>query len=70
MPFFGLLLMYLKFVAVPGMKKISTNGKCIYFSPDFLEKLYEKEMDYILCHQILHIVCGHIWRDVDLEGDD
>ena len=70
MPFFGLLLMYLKFVAVPGMKKISTNGKCIYFSPDFLEKLYEKELDYILCHQILHIVCGHIWRDRDLSGDD
>lgn len=70
MPFFGLLLMYLKFVAVPGMKKISTNGKCIYFSPDFLEKLYEKELDYILCHQILHIVCGHIWRDRDLAGDD
>ena len=70
MPFFGLLLMYLKFVAVPGMKKISTNGKCIYFSPDFLEKLYEKEIDYILCHQILHIVYGHIWRDRDLSGDD
>lgn len=70
MPFFGLLLMYLKFVAVPGMKKISTNGKCIYFSPDFLEKLYEKEIDYILCHQVLHIVCGHIWRDRDLSGDD
>lgn len=70
MPFFGLLLMYLKFVAVPGMKKISTNGKCIYFSPDFLEKLYEKEIDYILCHQIMHIVCGHIWRDRDLSGDD
>lgn len=70
MPFFGLLLMYLKFVAVPGMKKISTNGRCIYFSPDFLEKLYEKELDYILCHQILHIVCGHIWRERDLSGDD
>ena len=29
-PFFALLLMYLKFVAVPEMKKISTNGHCIY----------------------------------------
>ncbi len=69
-PFFGLLLMYLKFVSVPKMKKISTNGRCIYFSPDFLEKLNYKELDYILCHQILHIVCGHIWREQDLEGDD
>ena len=70
MPFFGLLLMYLKFVAVADMKKISTNGRCIYFSADFLEKLYEKELDYILCHQILHIVSGHIWREGDLAGDD
>lgn len=69
-PFFGLLLMYLKFVSVQKMKKISTNGRCIYFSPDFLEKLNCDEIDYILCHQILHIICGHIWRERDLKGDD
>ena len=38
-PFFALLLMYLKFVAVPSMKKMSTNGRCIYFAPDFVEAL-------------------------------
>ncbi|MBQ7358443.1 MAG: hypothetical protein IJW65_06885 [Clostridia bacterium] len=69
-PFYGLLLMYLKFVAVPKMKKISTNGRCIYFNPDFIEKLYIDEIEYILIHQILHIVCGHIWRERDVSGDD
>lgn len=69
-PFFALLLMYLKFVAVPDMKKMSTNGRCIYFSPDFVDKLYEHELDYILCHQIMHIIYGHIWRPYDREGDD
>lgn len=69
-PFFGLLLMYLKFVAVPGMKKISTNGRCIYFAPDFLDKLYSYELDFILCHQIMHIIYGHIWRPPDLAGDN
>ncbi len=69
-PFFGLLLMYLKFVAVPDIKKISTNGRCIYFSPDFVDKLYDHELDYILCHQIMHIIYGHIWRPYDREGDD
>ena len=69
-PFFALLLMYLRFVAVPGMKKISTNGQCIFFSPDFLDKLYEHELDYILCHQIMHIIYGHIWRPFDLAGDN
>ncbi len=69
-PFFALLLMYLKFVAVPDMKKISTNGRCVYFSPDFVDKLYDRELDYVLCHQIMHIVCGQIWRPQDLSGDE
>lgn len=69
-PFFALLLMYLKFVAVPGMKKMSTNGRCIYFSPEFVDKLYQYELDYILCHQIMHIIYGHIWRPIDREGDN
>lgn len=68
-PFFALLLMYLKFIAVPTMKKISTNGRCIYFSPDFIDKLYEYELDFILCHQIMHIIHEHIWRPIDLTGD-
>lgn len=69
-PFFALLLMYLKFVAVTDMQKISTNGRCIYFSPGFIDKLYDHELDYILCHQIMHIIYGHIWRPHDRQGDD
>ena len=68
-PFMALLLMYLRYVAVPGMKKISTNGRCIFFSPDYLDKLYWHELDFILCHQLMHIVCGDIWRPYDLTGD-
>lgn len=69
-PFFALLLMYLKFVAVFDMKKMSTNGRCIYFAPDFVDKLYDHELDFILCHQIMHIIYGHLWRPYDREGDD
>lgn len=69
-PFFALLLMFLKFVSVSDMKKISTNGRCIYFSPDYIDKLYGHELDYILCHQVMHVICGHLWRPYDREGDD
>lgn len=69
-PFFAMLLMYLKFIAVPNMKKISTNGKCIYFSPNFVDKLYEYELDFVLSHQIMHIVMENIWRKDDLAGDN
>lgn len=69
-PFFALLLMYVRFIAVPDMKKMSTNGRCIFFEPGFVDKLYPDELDFILCHQIMHIICGDIWREEDLTGDN
>ena len=69
-PFFGILLMYLRFVAVDNIRNISTNGHCIFFNADFISKLYPNELDYILCHQIMHIINGDIWRSRFLSGDD
>ncbi|MBE6814213.1 MAG: hypothetical protein E7522_02065 [Ruminococcaceae bacterium] len=66
-PFYAIMLMYLKFVAVSDIKSISTDGVAIYFSPSFLEKLYPDELEYILCHQVLHIVFGDIW-DLNASG--
>lgn len=63
MPFFSLLLMHLKFVALPKMKRISTNGRCIFFSADFLDRLHGYELDYLLCHEVLHIISEDIWRE-------
>ena len=69
-PYFALLLMYLRFVAVTDIKTISTNGRCVFFSPAYLERLYPRELDYILCHQVMHIVCGDLWRAQDYAGQD
>ena len=69
-PYFAILLMYLRFVAVDNIRNISTNGRCIFFNPDFVAKLYPKELDFILCHQVMHIVNGDIWRTRYLRGDD
>lgn len=68
-PFFALLLMYFRYIAVPGMKKITTNGRCIYFAPEFLERLNWFEVDYVLCHLLLHVICEHIWRPYEHRGD-
>ena len=59
-PSFALLLMYLRFVAVTDIKKISTDGTTIFFNPQFIEKLTVSELDYVLCHQIMHIVFEHL----------
>lgn len=69
-PFFAILLMYLRFVAVDNIRNMSTNGRCIFFNADFVSRLYPNELDYILCHQIMHIINGDIWRGQSLEGDD
>ena len=61
-PPFALLLMYVRFVAVPGMDRISTNGNCIFFDSSYLTKLKDDEMDFVFCHQIMHILCEDIWR--------
>ena len=69
-PFFGLLLMYLKYVAVDNIRNISTNGRCIFFSPAFIEKLMPNELQFVLCHQLMHILNGDLWRDVAYAGDE
>ncbi len=68
--FFGILSMYLKYVAVDNIKNISTNGKCIYFNPGFVDKLTPYETQFVICHQIMHIISGNIWRAVYKAGDE
>lgn len=69
-PFFGILLMYLKYVAVDNIRNISTNGRCIFFNSDFIDKLTPYEMQFVLCHQLMHILNGDIWRDISYAGDE
>lgn len=68
-PFFSLLLMHLKFYATNEINTASTDGENIFFSPGYIDKLYGYEVDYLLCHLIMHIVFDDISRENDLEGN-
>lgn len=57
------------FAATKDVKRISTNGSCIYFDPDWLQKLGHTELDFILSHQLMHIALGHIDRPKYYTGD-
>lgn len=57
------------FVATKDVWRISTNGRCIYFDPDWLQKLGMVEIDFILSHQLMHIALGHIERPEYYLGD-
>lgn len=57
------------FVATKDVMRMSTNGKCIYFDPDWLQKLGQRELDFIISHQLMHIALGHIDRPKYYTGD-
>lgn len=57
------------YVATKDITRISTNGKCIYFDPDWLQKMGHTELDFILSHQLMHIALGHIERPKYYKGD-
>ena len=57
------------FVATKDVVRISTNGKCIYFDPVWLQKLGNRELDFMLSHQLMHITLGHINRPKYYTGD-
>lgn len=57
------------FVATKDVWRISTNGTCIYFNPEWLKKLNDVELDFILSHELMHIRLGHIERPAYYLGD-
>lgn len=59
----------MNFVATKDVWRISTNGYCIYFNPEWTQKLAPTELDFILSHILMHIELGHIERPNYYLGD-
>jgi len=57
------------FVAVKDVYRTSTNGKCICFDADWLIKLDKTAIDFMLCHQLMHIALRHIYRPEFFQGE-
>ena len=60
--FYGLLLMHVTFSLDDSLDTAATNGQRIYFSPKFLDELSNSELDFVLMHEVLHIVLKHCFR--------
>ena len=60
--FFGLLLMHAQFALDFTIETAATDGAKIYFSPKFMDNLSDKELDFVLMHEIMHIAFGHCLR--------
>ena len=59
-PDFAQPLRDLIYVATKDVFHMSTNGSCVYFDPDWLQRLEEASLDFILSHQLKHLQLGHI----------
>lgn len=68
-PNFSELLLNAVYVADNNVHRVSTNGTCFYFDPDWLQRIGTRELDFILAHQIMHIELGHIYRSMYYKGE-
>ena len=62
MPFFGILAINLKLVEREDVKTAATDGKSFFYNADFINKLSEKERNFIVAHEVLHPALKHLWR--------
>ena len=46
-----------------------TNGKKICFSPQFLDKLSDGELDFIMMHEVMHVALKHCLRGKNYEPE-
>ncbi len=67
--FYGLLLMHLTYTIDESAPTAYTDGFRIAFGPDFLDNLSDSELDFIMMHEIMHIVLQHCFRGKDLEPE-
>ena len=66
--FYGLLLMHMRFFLDEECETAYTDGERIAFSPAFMDKLTDRELDFVLMHEILHVVLEHCFRTGDRDN--
>lgn len=69
-PFYGLLLLHMKFSLDVAAGTAYTDGERIAFDPSFLESLSDSEVDFVLCHELLHTALSHTLRGKDFEDKE
>ncbi len=66
--FYGLLLSHMIFSLESKCQTASTDGVRIYINPNFLDELNDQELDFILMHEIMHVVLQHCLRRNDRDS--
>lgn len=61
-PFYAVLLLKMKYSLDEKCDTAYTDGTRIAFSPDFMDSLTDSELDFVLMHEVLHVVLSHCAR--------
>lgn len=67
--FYGLLLMHMIYSVDEELKTAATNGVRIIFGTKFLDSLSDSELDFVMMHEILHVVLQHCMRGEKFDHD-
>lgn len=67
--FYGLLLMHMVYSIDEKLETACTDGIRITFGTDFLDSLTDSELDFVMMHEILHVVLQHCLRGGNREQE-
>ena len=67
--FYGLLLMHMIYALDERCETAATDGKRIFFNPGFLSGLSDTELDFVMMHEILHVVLQHCLRQGERDNE-
>lgn len=62
LPFFATGVMSLPVVFDDTVKTACTDGKLIRFNTQWFDALKPEEIATVLCHEVMHLLFGHLWR--------
>lgn len=66
---FGLLLMHMKFGVDENVPTAYTDGVKVVFGTKFLAGLSDSELDFVMMHEIMHVVLQHCFRGRNFEPE-
>lgn len=61
-PFFGILSLRLVVKEDNSVPTAATNGNTLYYNTNFVDKLNDKELAFIIVHEVMHCALKHIFR--------
>ncbi|HEY9809632.1 MAG TPA: VWA-like domain-containing protein [Halomicronema sp.] len=68
-PFFATLALFTHFIASKNVPVAATDGKDIFFNPNFVKSLSPRQVDGLFLHEVLHAALLHVWRRGWREAD-